>query len=154
MSEFKLTAEIVARSNSTIWDLAKREWSLAEVYEADEPETCLCGHTPIIEICVLRNRVNGSHAEVGNCCVKKFMGIPSHLIFDGIKRVRKDPTSALNEAAIEHASSRGWITGWEETFLLNTKRKRALSDKQAAIRLRINQKVLRQFSAGVQRASR
>lgn len=154
MSEFKLTAEIVARSESTIWDLAKREWSLAEVYEADEPETCLCGHTPIIEICVLRNHVNGRHAEVGNCCVKKFMGIPSHLIFDGLKRVRRDPTSALNEAAIEHASSRGWITDWEETFLLNTKRKRVLSDKQAAVRLRINQKVLRQFSAGVQRVSR
>ena len=110
MSEFKLTAEIVARSSSEVWDSAKREWSLADVYVADHPETCLCGHTPIFEICVLRNRVNGGYADVGNCCVKKFMGIPSHLIFDGIKRVRKDPSTALNEAAIEHAANRGWIS--------------------------------------------
>jgi hypothetical protein len=52
----------------------------------------------------------------------------------------------LNEAAIEHAANRGWISDWEETFLHNTKRKRVLSDKQAAIRWRINQKVLRQFN--------
>jgi len=141
MSEFKLSAEIVARSQSTTWDHAKREWSLIDVYEADEPEMCLCGHTPIIEICVLHNRVNGNHAEVGNCCVKKFMGIASHLIFDGIKRVRRDPTAALNEAAIDHASARGWITAWEEGFLVSTKRKRVLSAKQAAHRLRINLKV-------------
>lgn len=146
MSEFKLTAEIIARSSNDVWDLAKREWSLADVYEADQPETCLCGHTPIIEICVLRNRVNGGYAEVGNCCVTKFMGIPSHLIFDGIKRVRKDPSTALNEAAIEHAANRGWISDWEENFLHNTKRKRVLSDKQAAIRWRINQKVMRQLN--------
>lgn len=153
MSEFRLTKEIVARSNSDVWDFAKREWALAEVYEADQPETCLCGHTPIIEICVLRNRVNGGYAEVGNCCVKKFMGIPSHLIFDGIKRVRRDPTAALNAAAIEHATNRGWISGWEETFLHNTKRKRELSEKQATIRLRINLKVLRQFDLSAKRQS-
>lgn len=153
MSEFNLTREIVDRSASKDWDLAKREWELAAVYEANQPETCLCGHTPIIEICVLQNRVNGNHAEVGNCCVKKFMGIPSHLIFDGIKRVKKDQSTALNEAAIDHASNRGWITEWEEKFLLSTKRKRVLSGKQEAIRLRINQKVLKQYSAGVQRTS-
>jgi hypothetical protein len=153
VSEFKLSAEIVARSQSATWDHAKREWSLVDVYEAEEHEICLCGHTPIIEICVLRNGLNGNHAEVGNCCVKKFMGIASHLIFDGIKRVRRDPTAALNEAAIDHASARGWINNWEEDFLVSTKRKRVLSAKQAAIRLRINQKVLRQFDAGAGRPS-
>jgi hypothetical protein len=148
VSEFKLSAEIVARSQSVAWDHAKREWSLVNVYEAEEPKTCLCGHTPIVEICVLHNSVNGNHAEVGNCCVKKFMCIASHRIFDGIKRVRRDPAAALNEAAIDHASARGWITKWEENFLLDTKRKRVLSHKQAATRVLINQKVLRQFDAG------
>ncbi|MEV9638335.1 hypothetical protein ABZO35_28195, partial [Burkholderia pseudomallei] len=63
MSEFKLTAEIIARSKAKTWDLAKTEWSLAEVYEAEEPETCLCGHFPIIEICTLKNRVTGQTAD-------------------------------------------------------------------------------------------
>jgi len=57
MSEFRLTTEIVARSASKVWDAAKLEWVLHEVYEADEPESCLCGHFPIIELCVLRNGV-------------------------------------------------------------------------------------------------
>ena len=152
MSEFRLATEIVARSNAQVWAQAKGEWSLADVYEADEPETCLCGHAPIIEICVLRNRVNSNLAEVGNCCVKKFMGIDSHLIFDGLKRVQQDLQSALNEAAIDHARSKGWIDGWEDAFLFNTRRKRALSPKQMAIRMRVNQKVLRLFAAARKRA--
>lgn len=151
MSEFKLTTEIVARSQNQAWDHAKREWSLVEVYEADEPETCLCGHNPIIEICVLHNRVNGNQAEVGNCCVKKFMGIESHLIFDGLKRVQKDISAALNDAAIEHASSRQWITPWEKTFLISTRRKRVLSAKQGETRRRINIKVVGRFAAASRR---
>lgn len=55
MSEYKLTQEIIALSVSSNWDVAKLEWKLYEIYEADEPETCLCGHFPIIEICVLSN---------------------------------------------------------------------------------------------------
>lgn len=151
MSEFKLIAEIVARSQNQAWDHAKREWSLVELYEADEPETCLCGHNPIIEICVLHNRTNGNQAEVGNCCVKKFMGFESDLIFDGLKRVQKNRSAALNGAAIEHASGRQWITPWEETFLVNTRRKRVLSAKQGETRRRINAKVVRQFAAASRR---
>ena len=69
MSEYKLTQEIINRSVSDRWDEAKLEWSLCEVYEAEDPETCLCGHFPIIELCVLGNKTNGRFATVGNCCV-------------------------------------------------------------------------------------
>lgn len=77
MSEYKLTEEIIALSEASTWNRAKLEWSLYEVYEAEEPETCLCGHFPIIELCTLLNRYNGKFATVGNCCVKKFIGLPS-----------------------------------------------------------------------------
>jgi hypothetical protein len=90
MGEYKLTQEIVARSVATTWDEAKLEWKLEEVYEADEPETCLCGHAPIVERCILRNQSNLNTALVGNCCVKKFIGLPSDKIFQAFKRVRKD----------------------------------------------------------------
>lgn len=75
------------------------------------------------------------------------MGIASNLIFDGLKRIAKDPDAALNVAAIEHAKSKGWIGQWEEGFLLSTQRKRVLSEKQAIIRRRINAKVSRCFDA-------
>jgi hypothetical protein len=56
VSQSQLITEILARSVAQTWDEARREWSLYEIYEAYEPETCLCGHFPIIELCVLRKR--------------------------------------------------------------------------------------------------
>lgn len=67
MSEYKLTSGVISLSVADNWDAAKLEWALQEVYEADEPERCLCGHFPIIELCILSNSRNGNLATVGNC---------------------------------------------------------------------------------------
>lgn len=142
MSEFRLTTEIVARSVSPIWDAAKLEWALHEVYEADEPETCLCGHFPIIELCVLRNKFNRGLATVGNCCVKKFIGLPSDLIFQAVKRVRCDVTKSLNAESLSHAIAKGWVNQWEHDFYLRVMRKRNLTAKQSAKKSQINQKFM------------
>lgn len=142
MSEFKLIAEITALSVSKIWDQAKLEWVLEEVYESDEPETCLCGHFPIKELCVLGNQRNQASATVGNCCVKKFIGLPSDKIFTAVKRIRKDPTKSLNAEAINHASKRGWLTQWEKEFYFDIMRKRNLTQRQADKKKQINELVL------------
>lgn len=142
MSEYKLTQEIIQRSQSKVWDIARLEWALNEIYEADEPETCLCGHFPIIDICILRNKVNGHLATVGNCCVKKFIGLPSDLIFQAVKRVRMDTQNSLNAEAIQHAYEKGWINEWEFKFSIDTMRKRNLSAKQLQSRMKVNEKML------------
>lgn len=143
MSEYKLTEEIISRSNTLKWDSAKLEWSLAEVCEVEKPETCLCGHFPIVELCVLQNRVNGNVAIVGNHCVKKFLGLGSDKIFQAIKRVRKDRERALNAESIEYGHGKGWISDWEKKFYLDTMRKRKLSAKQRSKRVQINEKFSR-----------
>jgi hypothetical protein len=144
MGQYKLFEEIIARSVAKDWETAVQEWGLKDVYDAEgEPETCLCGHFPIVEICVLTNRINGKEAEVGNCCVKKFMGLPSDKIFTGLKRVRKDDAAALNIAAAEHAKTKGWVNDWEYGFLIDTARKRKLTGAQLAKRQQINARVLR-----------
>ncbi|WP_096698411.1 hypothetical protein [Polaromonas sp. AER18D-145] len=142
MSEFKLTTEIVALSSARVWDAAKLEWVLHEVFESDEPDTCLCGHYPIIENCVLRNKVNGNLATVGNCCVKKFIGLPSDLIFQAVKRIRADTTKSLNGEAINYACERGWVTAWESDFYFDIMRKRSLTAKQSSKKRQINEKFL------------
>jgi hypothetical protein len=142
MSQFKLTAEILKLSQAQVWDLAKQEWTLHQIYEADDPETCLCGHYPIKEICTLRNKVNGHMATVGNCCVKKFIGLPSDLIFQAVKRVRIDNQKSLNAEAIQHAFEKDWINEWERNFSINTMRKRALSSSQLQTRIKVNMKML------------
>lgn len=143
MPEYKLTTEIIDRSQSNNWDAARLEWLLQEVFESDDPDTCLCGHFPINEICILRNRVNGNQVVVGNCCVKKFIGLPSDKLFQAVKRIRKDLENSLNADAIQHAYEKGWITQWEADFYFDIMRKRILSPKQKAIKIRINEKVLR-----------
>jgi len=132
MPEYQLTQGIINLSSSSNWDAAKLEWRLSEIYEADEPETCLCGHHPIIEICVISNKNNGNTTNVGNCCVKKFMGLPSDKIFQAIKRVRKDNEKSLNAEAIQYAYDRDWINDWEKDFYLDVMRKpkKTLSQKQ------------------------
>ncbi|MGF7192108.1 hypothetical protein JOE11_005185 [Robbsia andropogonis] len=142
MSEYKLTTEILARSEASTWDSAKAEWALRDVYESDLPQTCLCGHFPIIEICSIGNRLNGKAVEVGNCCVKKFIGLPSDKIFQAVKRIRKDSAKSLNAEAIGHAHDKGWINTWERDFYLNNMRKRNLSEKQAQKKTQINEKVI------------
>jgi hypothetical protein len=148
MSEYKLTKEILMLSNSKEWNSARLEWVLQQIYEADEPETCLCGHFPIIEICILQNRENQNSATVGNCCVKKFIGLPSDLIFQAVKRVRKDSDKSLNAEAINHAFSKGWINAWEHDFSLDTMRKRNLSSKQLQTRQKVNEKMLANMKRG------
>ena len=142
MSHKQLSAEIIARSVATKWDPARLEWVLETVYFADEPETCLCSHFPIIELCVLRNTKNGAEAVVGNHCVKKFMGLGSDKIFQALKRIQRDEEGALNTEAIEYALRRKWINDWEQRFYFDTWRKRVLSGRQLEIRVEINRKVL------------
>ncbi|PTR07189.1 hypothetical protein C8R32_108147 [Nitrosospira sp. Nsp5] len=142
MSEYRLTKEIIELSQSDIWDVAKLEWRLSEIYEVDDPETCLCGHFPIIEICILKNKINHQLAIVGNCCVKKFIGLPSDQIFQAVKRVRKDNEKSLNAEAIQHAYEKSWINEWEYKFTIDTMRKRNLSEKQLVTRVKINEKML------------
>lgn len=144
MSEYRLTQEIIHRSQAKTWDEAKLEWQLVEVYQQEEPDTCLCGHFPINEICVLRNKRNQHTIEVGNICVKKFLGLPSEKIFQALRRIAKDESKALNAEAIQHAYERGWINDWEKQFYFDTMRKRRLSDKQLAMRKQINHLVLHQ----------
>ena len=142
MPEYKLAKEIIALSDSAIWDRAKLEWDLDQVYQEDEPDTCLCGHYPILEICILKNKINKNTAVVGNCCVKKFIGLPSNKIFQAIKRVRKDETKSLNAEALSHAHKNKWVNDWEYSFYLSIGKKRELSQKQTKKKLQINKKLL------------
>jgi hypothetical protein len=142
MSEYQLTTGLIALSEGETWDEAKLEWGLESVWREDEPDTCLCGHYPIIEICLLRNRKNDNTAIVGNCCVKKFTNLPSDLIFQAVKRIQEDIDRAINAETIDHAHEKGWINDWERKFYMDTWRKRKLSGAQQTKRRQINTKVL------------
>lgn len=39
-----------------VWDEAKIEWIFTNAYQSNSPQTCLCGHHPIKNICVITNK--------------------------------------------------------------------------------------------------
>lgn len=138
----QLRDAILKLSNATDWETARREWSLTGIHESEEPETCICDHFPIIEICEIYNRITKLSTEVGNRCVRRFLGFRSDLIFSAIKRIRKDITKSLNADAIAFFRERNAINDWEYQFLQDTMRKRSLSAPQMNMRREINERIL------------
>lgn len=138
----KLKEHILCLSDSNDWETAKKEWKLIDVQKSDTPETCLCGHHPITEICTIYNPITKRTADIGNVCVKKFLGFRSDLIFTALKRIRKDNSKSLNSDAIIFFKEKNILTDWEYKFLSDTQRKKKLTNKQLQKRQKINTKIL------------
>lgn len=145
--------ERITELSTTPWPQAKREWKLNCITMLSDDEiakSCLCGHTPIHELCHIENKVNHNRTIVGNHCIKQFSketadddvftAIPR--IFDASKRILSDPSKSANEDLINHAYDRGVFNKWEKDFYLNVWRKRSLSSAQEKIKDRLNTRLI------------
>lgn len=141
MAEFRLIQGIIALSVADTWEVARLEWELLNVHKEDEPDTCLCGHFPIIEICELINLKNQNTTIVGNCCVKKFLGLRSDKIFQSIRKLNQDGSKSINAETLDHAHNKRWINDWEYRFYSSVFGKRKLSEKQLSKKIQINEKI-------------
>ncbi|WP_144139214.1 hypothetical protein [Providencia rettgeri] len=137
----QLMQRITKISTAEDWDNARTEWSLQQVFRAQIADQCLCGHQPIIKICVIKNKTNNKTARVGNCCVNKFMSLGSDSIFNAIDRISKDGTKAASRKLLEMALAQSVITPWEFEFYLSNIDKRKLTQKQRQTRESINAKL-------------
>ena len=140
MSEYKLTAELLKLSQSQKWDEAKLEWELIDIERVEEPEECLCGHYPILEICTIKNIKTNKESRVGNCCVNKFNN-KSDKIFRSVAKIRKDIEKSVNAETLALAIKNRWISDKDYKFYMDILRKRNLSDKQMTWKKSINQKI-------------
>lgn len=140
---YKLTEEIIALSDSQTWDLAKLEWNFNFAYYAEDLQTCLCGHYPIKNICVIRNKRNSNQTEVGNCCINKFLGIDDgNKIFSSIKKLKDDNSKSMSAEVIDYIYNKKGISDFEYKFYVSIYRKRNLTFKQLEVKQRINDKFL------------
>lgn len=139
----RLTEEILKLSVSKYWEIAKLEWNFETAYESEDSQTCLCGHNPIVNICVIRNKKNNSTTEVGNCCINKFLEIDEgNKIFISIKRLKNDLTKSMSFEVVEYLKNKNILNDFEFKFYQDIYRKRNLSDKQLDIKKKINKKLL------------
>ncbi|MBF0231347.1 MAG: hypothetical protein HQK63_17435 [Desulfamplus sp.] len=142
MAEDELQKKIICLSVSKDWESAQFEWLLYEIYESQTPEKCLCGHSPITEVCMLQNKYKKIFVKVGVSCVKKFLHLPSESIFQAVKRIKKYESNSLNRDAINYALEKGLINTWEYDFCISTIKKKDLSRKQFETRIKVNKKIL------------
>ncbi|MGR2681319.1 hypothetical protein [Chromobacterium haemolyticum] len=140
----KLKDHILPLSMAKTFDIARREWILEAVEISEVFDSCPCGQT-IKEHCYLRNTVTGHRTYVGNVCVNRFIGIDTGTIFDGLRRIKENPSANANLAVIEYAETRGFLYAKEPGFLRSTALKRNLSAAQKAWKERINRRILNQI---------
>lgn len=142
---YKLKEKILSFSNSWDRSFAKNEWTLDNIYyieKEEEYETCSCGHSPIQEVCIIRNIENHKTAIVGNVCVQKFINhIDSWNLFDWLKRISKNLSLWPSKELIEYALKKWYINNWEYSFCNNRFWKKRFTQKQLDTRKKINQKI-------------
>ena len=139
-----LKAHILPLSVASNFEAARQEWDLVAVEISDEWDNCPCGQD-IKEHCYIRNRHNGNTTYVGNVCINRFIQISTGNLFDGLKRIAQDDTANANSDLIEHAYRMGYLYSEKEyQFLLQTARKRILSQAQLDWKRKINRRILAQ----------
>ncbi|CAF1049111.1 unnamed protein product [Adineta steineri] len=139
---------VVKRSVASIWDQAKTEWELYYIYE-QQGGTCACGHRPITEHCVIRNRLQPSKLlTVGNKCVEKFqneLSEYSNSLFRCLKRWKDEPDLERRRATtamIDLFHRRDVLSDNDRDFYLENMRKRTtLSPAQLNWMVNINEKI-------------
>jgi len=136
-----LKNHILPLSNSNEFHSAKNEWKLVDIEIQEDWDNCPCGKE-IKELCYIKNQLNGNKTYVGNVCVNQFIGIQTGNLFSGLKRIAKDSTANANEDLIIHSYNLGYIYESEYKFLMETKNKRKLSDKQKSWKEKINRRIV------------
>ncbi|RAJ22877.1 hypothetical protein [Pedobacter cryoconitis] len=140
---FTLTSEIIALSESSTWEGAKREWIFTHAFQRPE-SACLCGKKSIINVCIITNFINDNETEVGNCCVKKFMDMDEgEAVFISLNKLKHDIESNITGVALDMFNETGKITAWEYEFYSDVMKKRKkLSPKQIKYKVAVNRKFM------------
>ena len=137
--------EILSHSTSKTWGEAKKEWIPKDSYDAEEFQTCICGHYPIKNIHIIQNQSNGASLEIGNQCVKKFFDPEIVSMIKSLQKIKKDITKSVSVDMLYFLINKKAINQWEFDFYENIRRKRKLSEKQLDKKLKLNERIIRLF---------
>ena len=141
--KFKLMSEIIARSKNKTWQEAVKEWYLVSLKVVDEPQTCICGHFPIKQLCIIEHDNTGEQLTLGNHCITHFLGLPVNKLRSSVKRVTDDITKSFTKDIVDTAWKEFWIDDWEYDFYKNIIRKRKLSPHQMQKKVKANVAILK-----------
>jgi hypothetical protein len=87
------------------------------------------------------HHITNATVVVGNMCVGQFLGIRSDIVFQSLKRIRKDITKSLGAEATVYFFERRILNELEYKFQQSTARNRNLTARQIEARKKINENV-------------
>ena len=151
MGDFQLIPRILSMSATKTWCEAVKEWKPVRVYDR-EGSQCLCGKVPITQVNEIWNSTTQRNAEIGRCCIRKFM--PD--VDEGVRsvgRVRKNVRRALDPSVVDAAFQRNIISEKSLGFYLDTADlpPSRLSEKQVAWRSSVNERILANMTNNVKK---
>lgn len=139
-NEEKLVTELLGKSASNDWEVAKKQWEIGAIHIGED--TCACGKKPIKFICHMRNTVTGQTAILGSTCVEKYLDIKCTHVFKDMIVV---PVGRfVRVETLEFAHRLGYVNDWERDCYLSLiaySKRRDLSEKQCKVRDKVNVKV-------------
>ncbi len=137
----RLARKIIALSRADDFQAACTEWDVECIYRNDEPTTCICGQTNVIEVVFIRNFVTNEIAIVGNHCARWF-DLDFGKVFSALKKIETNIGATVNSEALNFALATDWINNWDWNFYCDIAKKTHLTPKQLAKKQEINQKIL------------
>lgn len=140
--EYKLVERLLKKSVASKWAWAKEEWFVDDVQmldDGDDYETCTCGHYPIKEVIVIKNRFTGVYMAVGNCCINRVLTNEFNKLFAAVRKGK------VNMILIHFAYKKGIIFDKEYIFMMQVWRNRVLSVKQLKWRDALIVRILKWF---------
>lgn len=142
-----LKRRVLEKSVSQDLVTAINEWSFNFVFQRDNSR-CLCNH-PIKNVCVIKNLKNGTTTEVGNCCVKNFMGIKEgDEILASILRLKKDNSKNIGGRALDFIRKRNIVLEKNDfDFYTKVSKKRCTYKHELEKKKEINDRFIRYFSS-------
>jgi hypothetical protein len=140
----RFISEILKHSNSNNYYDAINEWIYMSSYEC-HGSNCICGQD-IVEVCCIHNIFNSNSLEIGNVCVRQFIGgciqEENEINWWILKSFKKNNLFSIKENYLERFFIKGVINDWEFKFYSNVTGKRKLSYKQGISKLVINNKII------------
>ncbi len=139
-NEQKLREVIFSKSDSKVWEEARTEWIIKNIYDGET--SCSCGKIPIKKICLLVNTVTKNEAIVGSSCVEKFIGLSIDIIFKDLALIKENTGYIVHLQTVNFAYDNGYINSWESDFYKSILELEFLSIRQKQTGRKINGKII------------
>jgi hypothetical protein len=142
MDNRKMRERVLELSEEDRWEDAKEEWFLERGYRFPEGRRCLCGRSLIESVNIIRNRENGNAVGVCDPCRWEFLDPRIGDAGPKSPLPRAKDAEALDEATLEYAFARGWISDFERRFSIAIMTRQHPSLHKRTALLRLGRKIL------------